>query len=164
MITNAMRATLVEELEFEPEEVDVMRPEIAAELIEKKMKRPRARRPMPDQWKRDYDGGGDGGGRRGFGLGPLGDLFRSLFYMERRRRILPGRGVRGLARAVARAGVRSTYKEARRDVRRMLKGRSRGNAGRGRGAASSRRRAVEAGPPTPADRTTFFFFERVNIL
>ena len=82
MITNAMRATLVEELEFEPEEVDVMRPEIAAELIEKKMKRPFGDRPMPDQGKRDYDGGGDGDRRRGFGLGPVGDLFRSLFYMS----------------------------------------------------------------------------------
>ena len=40
MITNAMRATLIDELEFKPEEVDVMRPEVAAELIEKKMKRP----------------------------------------------------------------------------------------------------------------------------
>ena len=34
MITNAMRATLVEELEFGLRK-DVMRPEIAAELIEK---------------------------------------------------------------------------------------------------------------------------------
>ena len=62
MITNAMKATLVDELEFKPEEVDVMRPEIAAELIEKNMKRPFGDRPMPDQWKRDYDGG-TGGGR-----------------------------------------------------------------------------------------------------
>ena len=48
MITNAMKQTLVEELEFKPEEVDVMKPEIAKQLIEKKMKRPFGNRPMPD--------------------------------------------------------------------------------------------------------------------
>ena len=78
MITNAMKATLVDELEFRPEEVDVMRPEIAKELIEKKMKRPFGSKPMPEAWKRDYDpnkggGGGGGGGLFGF-LGPVGDL------------------------------------------------------------------------------------------
>ena len=62
MITNAMKKTLVEELEYKPEEVEVMRPEIAAELIDKRAKRPFGDRPMPDQWKRDYDGGGGGGG------------------------------------------------------------------------------------------------------
>ena len=86
MITNAMRATLVEELEFEPEEVDVMRPEIAAELIEKKMKRPFGDSPMPDAWKKDYEGLGagenSGGGGGGSGIfQPISDLFRSVFYM-----------------------------------------------------------------------------------
>ena len=132
MITNAMRATLVEELEFEPEEVDVMRPEIAAELIEKKMKRPFGDRPMPDQWKRDYDGGGDGGGRRGFGLGPVGDLFRSLFYMS----VVAGfcLGVACGASPEVRAGVRSTYKEVRRDVRRMMKGKKPRKRRKGQGS------------------------------
>ncbi len=141
MITNAMRATLVEELEFEPEEVDVMRPEIAAELIEKKMKRPFGDRPMPDQWKRDYDGGGDGDRRRGFGLGPVGDLFRSLFYMS----VVAGfcLGVACGASPEVRAGVRSTYKEVRRDVRRMMKGKKPRKRRKGQGSsqlASSRGR------------------------
>ena len=48
MITNAMKQTLVDELEFKPEEVDVMKPEIAKQLIDKKMKRPFGNRPMPD--------------------------------------------------------------------------------------------------------------------
>ena len=77
MITNAMKATLVDELEFRPEEVDVMRPEIAKELIEKKMKRPFGSKPMPEAWKRDYDpnkggGGGGGGGLFGVGDGDVG--------------------------------------------------------------------------------------------
>ena len=132
MITNAMRATLVEELEFEPEEVDVMRPEIAAELIEKKMKRPFGDRPMPDQWKRNYDGGGDGDRRRGFGLGPVGDLFRSLFYMS----VVAGfcLGVACGASPEVRAGVRSTYKEVRRDVRRMMKGKKPRKRRKGQGS------------------------------
>ena len=145
MITNAMRATLVEELEFEPEEVDVMRPEIAAELIEKKMKRPFGDRPMPDQWKRDYDGGGDGGKSRGFGLGPVGDLFRSLFYMS----VVAGfcLGVACGASPEVRAGGRSTYKEVRRDVRRMLKGKKPRKRRKGKGSsqlASSRGRGGPA--------------------
>ena len=145
MITNAMRATLVEELEFEPGEVDVMRPEIAAELIEKKMKRPFGDRPMPDQWKRDYDGGGDGGKSRGFGLRPVGDLFRSLFYMS----VVAGfcLGVACGASPEVRAGVRSTYKEVRRDVRRMLKGKKPRKRRKGKGSsqlASSRGRGGPA--------------------
>lgn len=48
MITNAMKKTLVEELEFLPDEVEVMRPEVAKELIDKKMKRPFGKRPMPE--------------------------------------------------------------------------------------------------------------------
>ena len=145
MITNAMKATLVDELEFRPEEVDVMRPEIAKELIEKKMKRPFGDRPMPDQWKRDYDGGGDGGGRRGFGLGPVGDLFRSLFYMS----VVAGfcLGVACGASPEVRAGVRSTYKEVRRDVRRMLKGKKPRKRRKGKGSsqlASSRGRGGPA--------------------
>ena len=145
MITNAMKKTLVEELEYKPEEVEVMRPEIAAELIEKKMKRPFGDRPMPDQWKRDYDGGGDGGKSRGFGLGPVGDLFRSLFYMS----VVAGfcLGVACGASPEVRAGVRSTYKEVRRDVRRMLKGKKPRKRRKGKGSsqlASSRGRGGPA--------------------
>ena len=120
MITNAMRATLVDELEFKPEEVDVMRPEFAAELIEKKMKRPFGDRPMPDQWKRDYDGGGGRGRGGGIGLGPIGDLFRSLFYMSLVAGMLLG--VACSASPEVRKEVRKTYKEVRRDMRRMIKG------------------------------------------
>ena len=116
MITNAMRATLVEELEFKPEEVDVMRPEIAAELIEKKMKRPFGDRPMPDAWKKDYEGlgaGENGGGGGGSGIfQPISDLFRSVFYMT-----LTAGFCLGVACGIspeARAGVRATYKDIRR--------------------------------------------------
>lgn len=48
MITNAMKRTLIDELEFLPEEVEVMKPEVAKQLIEKQMKRPFGERPMPD--------------------------------------------------------------------------------------------------------------------
>jgi hypothetical protein len=145
MITNAMRATLVDELEFKPEEVDVMRPEIAAELIEKNMKRPFGDRPMPDQWKRDYDGSGDGGKRRGVGLGPVGDLFRSLFYMTITAGFCLGVAC-GISPEV-RAGVKSAYKDARRDVRRIMKGKkpkkkrkgsSQVSSSRGRGGTAER--------------------------
>jgi hypothetical protein len=120
MITNAMKATLVDELEFKPEEVDVMRPEIAAELIEKNMKRPFGDRPMPDQWKRDYDGAGGGGPARRVGLGPVGDLFRSLFYMT----LVAGfcLGVACGASPVVRKEVKKTYKEVKRDVKRVMRG------------------------------------------
>lgn len=52
MITNAMRATLVDELDYTDEEVSAMRPEIAAQLIKTKTKRPFGDRPMPEAWKR----------------------------------------------------------------------------------------------------------------
>lgn len=125
MITNAMRQTLVEELDFKPEEVDVMRPDVAAELIQKKMKRPFGDRPMPDAWKKDYEGlgAGENGGGGGGGLGifqPISDLFRSVFYMT-----LTAGFCLGVACGIspeAREGVRATYKDIRRDVRRRLKG------------------------------------------
>ena len=121
MITNAMRATLIDELEFKPEEVDVMRPEVAAELIEKKMKRPFGNREMPDEWKKDWKGlaDGDGGGRGGFSLGPIGDLFRSLFYMTATAGIMLG--VACAINEEARLGVKDLWK----DVKRMLKGKKR---------------------------------------
>ena len=52
MITNAMRATLVDELDYTDEEVSAMRPEIAAQLIKARTKRPFGDRPMPEAWKR----------------------------------------------------------------------------------------------------------------
>jgi|AntAceMinimDraft_1070359.scaffolds.fasta_scaffold174818_1 hypothetical protein len=48
MITNAMKGTLIDELGFLPEEVEVMKPEVAKEVIEKRMNRPFGKRPMPD--------------------------------------------------------------------------------------------------------------------
>ena len=121
MITSAMRATLIDELEFKPEEVDVMRPEVAAELIEKKMKRPFGNREMPDAWKKDWKGlaDGEGGGRGGFSLGPVGDLFRSLFYMTATAGIMLG--VACAINEEARLGVKDLWK----DVKRLLKGKKR---------------------------------------
>ena len=63
MITNAMRAILVDDLDYLDAEVDVMRPEIAAQLIETRTKRPFGDRPMPEAWKR----GGNMPQRRGGG-------------------------------------------------------------------------------------------------
>lgn len=63
MITNAMRAILIDELGFDSHEVDEMRPEVAARLIETRTKRPFGDRPMPDSWKRG--GPAPGGARRG---------------------------------------------------------------------------------------------------
>ena len=73
MITNAMKKTLVEELEYKPEEVEVMRPEIAAELIDKRAKRPFGDRPMPDQGgiRRRRRGGGGARVRTRTGRGPV---------------------------------------------------------------------------------------------
>ena len=62
MITNAMRATLVDELGYSDEEVDVMRPEIAAQLIERGTRRPFGDRPMPDSWRRGGPTPARGGG------------------------------------------------------------------------------------------------------
>jgi len=67
MITSAMRLILTEELGFEHQEVDEMRPEIAAQLIETRTKRPFGDRPMPEAWKRGGPSPG-GGGRRGNSL------------------------------------------------------------------------------------------------
>ena len=111
MITNAMKATLVDELEFRPEEVDVMRPEIAKELIEKKMKRPFGSKPMPEAWKRDYDpnkggGGGGGGGLFGF-LGPVGSAAVGGVHVDDR-----GRRAR---RRVRRERDRQEGREGRRE-------------------------------------------------
>ena len=64
MITNAMRAILVDDLDYLDAEVDVMRPEIAAQLIETRTKRPFGDRPMPEAWKR----GGNMPQRRGGAL------------------------------------------------------------------------------------------------
>jgi len=139
MITNAMKATLVDELEFRPEEVDVMRPEIAKELIEKKMKRPFGSKPMPEAWKRDYDpnkgGGGDGGGGGGlFGfLGPVGDLLRSVVYMSMTAGV--ALGVACAANGTVRKGVKGVVKDIKRTLkgkkRKKKKNRVRSNRGRG---------------------------------
>lgn len=67
MITSAMRLVLTEELGFEHQEVDEMRPEIAAQLIETRTKRPFGDRPMPEAWKRGGPTPGSGG-RRGNSL------------------------------------------------------------------------------------------------
>ena len=48
MVTNAMKKTLIEELEYKPEEAEVMKPEVAKQVIDKMMKRPFGERPMPD--------------------------------------------------------------------------------------------------------------------
>lgn len=64
-------------------------------------------------WKRDYnpeDGGGGGGS--GFSLGPIGDLFRSLFYMT----MMAGFGL-GVGCALSpevRAGVKQAVKDLKR--------------------------------------------------
>ena len=73
MITNAMRAILVDDLDYLDAEVDVMRPEIAAQLIETRTKRPFGDRPMPEAWKR----GGNMPQRRGGG--PLSNNLVKLF-------------------------------------------------------------------------------------
>ena len=52
MITHAMRRTLIEDLGFAREEVEVLRPEIAAQLIQNETRRPFGDRSMPDDWKR----------------------------------------------------------------------------------------------------------------
>ena len=67
MITSAERSVLVNELGYSPEEVDVMRPDIAAQLVEKRTKRPFGTREMPEAWKR----GGTPPGRNGSGVGGL---------------------------------------------------------------------------------------------
>jgi hypothetical protein len=51
MITNRMRAILVDDLQYLPEEVDVMEPQIAAFVIEKNLFRPS--KGMPDTWKKN---------------------------------------------------------------------------------------------------------------
>jgi hypothetical protein len=77
MITNAMRAILVDDLDYLDAEVDVMRPEIAAQLIETRTKRPFGDRPMPEAWKRGGNmpqrrGGGALSGGTRLGGAPLG--------------------------------------------------------------------------------------------
>ena len=62
---------------------------------------------------------GDGGGRGGFSLGPIGDLFRSLFYMTATAGIMLG--VACAINEEARLGVKDLWK----DVKRMLKGKKR---------------------------------------
>jgi hypothetical protein len=114
MITNAMKATLVDELEFKPEEVDVMRPEIAAELIEKNMKRPFGDRPMPDQWKRDYDGGTGGGGRTTIRFRAGWRFIPEFVLHDLSRRVLSRRRVRRVARG---------EKGSQKDVQRSQEGR-----------------------------------------
>ena len=52
MITHAMRRTLIEDLGFAREEVEVLRPEIAAQLIQNETRRPFGDRSLPDDWKR----------------------------------------------------------------------------------------------------------------
>jgi len=73
MITSAMRAILIDELDFDSQEVDEMRPEVAARLIETRTKRPFGDRPMPDAWKR---GGPAPGGSR-----PSGNALVRLFFV-----------------------------------------------------------------------------------
>uniref|UniRef100_A0A7S0S7R1 Uncharacterized protein n=1 Tax=Mantoniella antarctica TaxID=81844 RepID=A0A7S0S7R1_9CHLO len=139
MITNAMKGTLIDELGFLPEEVEVMKPEVAKEVIEKRMNRPFGKRPMPDAWKRDYDpDGGADGSRGGLNLGPVGDLFRSLFYMT----LMAGVGL-GLGCVIS-PEVRAGVKQAAKDLKRELQGkkkkkkRSRVSSAHGRGATVRR--------------------------
>ena len=52
MITAAMREVLTTQLQFLDEEVDEMKPELAAKMIETGTTRPFGERAMPDSWKR----------------------------------------------------------------------------------------------------------------
>ena len=52
MITAAMREVLTTQLQFLDEEVDEMKPELAAKMIETGTKRPFGERAMPESWKR----------------------------------------------------------------------------------------------------------------
>ena len=52
MITAAMREILTNELEFLDSEVDDMKPELAAKMIETRTKRPFGEREMPESWRR----------------------------------------------------------------------------------------------------------------
>ena len=52
MITAAMREVLTGQLQFLDEEVDEMKPELAAKMIETGTKRPFGERAMPESWKR----------------------------------------------------------------------------------------------------------------
>ena len=53
MITAAMREVLTTQLQFLDEEVDEMKPELAAKMIETGTTRPFGERQMPESWKRD---------------------------------------------------------------------------------------------------------------
>mmetsp|Transcript_31821 Transcript_31821/g.38480 ORF Transcript_31821/g.38480 Transcript_31821/m.38480 type:complete len:158 (-) Transcript_31821:171-644(-) len=50
-ITNSMRQVLVNDLKYYPWEVDVMKPELAAAVIEKGLVRPWGSQTMPESWK-----------------------------------------------------------------------------------------------------------------
>ena len=52
MITAAMREVLTTQLQFFDEEVDEMKPELAAKMIETGTTRPFGERAMPESWKR----------------------------------------------------------------------------------------------------------------
>ncbi len=52
MITAAMREVLTTQLQFLDEEVDEMKPELAAKMIETGTTRPFGERQMPESWKR----------------------------------------------------------------------------------------------------------------
>ena len=54
MITAAMREVLTTQLQFLDEEVDEMKPELAAKMIETGTTRPFGERAMPDSWKRGH--------------------------------------------------------------------------------------------------------------
>lgn len=50
LITNKMRKILIQDLKYEPEEIDAMEPRIAAVVIERSLARPT--KGMPDTWRR----------------------------------------------------------------------------------------------------------------
>ncbi|KAK3264932.1 hypothetical protein CYMTET_17774 [Cymbomonas tetramitiformis] len=56
MITGEMRSKLQNDLGYSVEEVDVMKPEMAAAVIEKQFARPWGNEPMPEGWKRSAAG------------------------------------------------------------------------------------------------------------
>lgn len=91
-------------------------------------------------WKRDYNPeGGEGGGGGGGGLfGPVGDLFRSVFYMTFTAGFCLGVG------CIMSPEVRAGVKQGIKDIKRHLKGkkkkkrRSKTSSSHGRGAPVTR--------------------------
>ena len=69
MITAAMREVLTTQLQFLDEEVDEMKPELAAKMIETGTTRPFGERHMPESWKRGGNAMGPEKKKRGILLG-----------------------------------------------------------------------------------------------